>query len=197
VKFALFGYRAAAFCEYERTVDARLPTQNDQHSASLRLGMAGNATRKRRKRLDGTSGKFCGYRAARSCDHCHVQRTRSTYRTINTFADVCSLRRSCANPGDARPASKVPGCVCRRHHIMMMSSLQLRTTTTSSSSISLQRSAASRSARHATDYTQGEVTSQSLWSPYDHHFVGIIRHHALSYKANIYRVIQIKLNQLV
>ena len=57
--------------------------------------------------------------------------------------------------------------VCRRHHIMMMSSLQLRTTS-SSSSISLQRSAASRSARHATDYTQGEVTSQSLWSPYDH-----------------------------
>ena len=85
-------------------------------NASLRLGMAGNAMRKRRKRLDGTSGKFCGYRAARCCDHCHVQRTRSTYRTINTFADVCSLRRSCANPGDARPASKVPGCVSATSH---------------------------------------------------------------------------------
>jgi len=29
-------------------------------------------------------------------------------------------------------------------------------------------------------YTQGEVTSQSLWSRYDRHFVGITRHHALS-----------------
>jgi len=29
-------------------------------------------------------------------------------------------------------------------------------------------------------YTQGEVTSQSLWSPYDHHFVGISRYSALS-----------------
>jgi len=29
-------------------------------------------------------------------------------------------------------------------------------------------------------YTQGEVTSQSLWSRYDRHFVGITRHNALS-----------------
>jgi len=28
--------------------------------------------------------------------------------------------------------------------------------------------------------TQGEVTSQSLWSRYDRHFVGITRHNALS-----------------
>jgi len=32
----------------------------------------------------------------------------------------------------------------------------------------------------AVAYTQGEVTSQSLWSRYDHHFVGITRHDALS-----------------
>jgi len=29
-------------------------------------------------------------------------------------------------------------------------------------------------------YTQGEVTSQSLWSWYDRHFVGIMRHNVLS-----------------
>ena len=29
-------------------------------------------------------------------------------------------------------------------------------------------------------YTQGEVTSQNLWSQYDHHFVGITRHNASS-----------------
>jgi len=29
-------------------------------------------------------------------------------------------------------------------------------------------------------YTQGEVASQSLWSRYDRHFVGITRHNALS-----------------
>ena len=29
-------------------------------------------------------------------------------------------------------------------------------------------------------YTQGEVTSQSVWSRYDRHFVGITRHNALS-----------------
>ena len=29
-------------------------------------------------------------------------------------------------------------------------------------------------------YTLGEVTSQSLWSRYDRHFVGITRHNALS-----------------
>jgi len=28
--------------------------------------------------------------------------------------------------------------------------------------------------------TQGEVTSQSLWSRYDRHFVGVTRHNALS-----------------
>ena len=28
--------------------------------------------------------------------------------------------------------------------------------------------------------TQGEVTSQSLWSQYDSHFVGITRHNAFS-----------------
>ena len=32
----------------------------------------------------------------------------------------------------------------------------------------------------STFYTQGEVTSQSLWSRYDRHFVGITRHNALS-----------------
>ena len=30
------------------------------------------------------------------------------------------------------------------------------------------------------NYTRGEVTSQSLWSRYDRHFVGITRHNALS-----------------
>ena len=45
--------------------------------------------------------------------------------------------------------------------------------------------------------TQDEVTSQGLWSRYDRHFVGITRYNALSQMAKIYRVIQIKLNQLV
>ena len=43
-------------------------------------------------------------------------------------------------------------------------------------------------------YTQGKATSQSLRSPHDRHFVGITRY---SYTAKIYRVIQIKSNQLV
>jgi len=43
-------------------------------------------------------------------------------------------------------------------------------------------------------YTQGEVTSQSLWSRYDCHFVGITQCYALSQNAKIYCVIQIKLN---
>jgi len=34
------------------------------------------------------------------------------------------------------------------------------------------------------------VTSQSLWSRYDRHFVGIVRHNALSYMARIYRIVQ-------
>ena len=46
-------------------------------------------------------------------------------------------------------------------------------------------------------YTQGEMTSQSVWSRYERHFVGITRHNALSKMAKIWRVIQIKLNQLV
>jgi len=46
-------------------------------------------------------------------------------------------------------------------------------------------------------YTQGEVTSQSLRSRHDRHFVGITRHNALSYMAKIYRVIPMKRNQLV
>jgi len=46
-------------------------------------------------------------------------------------------------------------------------------------------------------YTQGKMTSHSLWSQYDRNFVGITRHNALSLMAKIYRVIQIKLNQLV
>ena len=46
-------------------------------------------------------------------------------------------------------------------------------------------------------YTQGEVTSQSLWSRYDRHFVGITRYNASSYMAKICRVIQLKLNQLL
>ena len=29
-------------------------------------------------------------------------------------------------------------------------------------------------------YRYGEVTSQSLWSRYDHHFVGLTRYNALS-----------------
>jgi len=35
----------------------------------------------------------------------------------------------------------------------------------------------SRSSDHK--YTQGEMTSQSLWSRYDRHFVGITRHNAV------------------
>ena len=48
-------------------------------------------------------------------------------------------------------------------------------------------------------YTQGEVMSQSLWSRYDRHFVGITLHNASTYMAKIYRVIQVglKLNQEV
>jgi len=46
-------------------------------------------------------------------------------------------------------------------------------------------------------YAQGEVTSQSLWSRYEPHFVGITRRNASSQMAKIYRVIQIKLNRLV
>ena len=38
-------------------------------------------------------------------------------------------------------------------------------------------------------YVQGEVTSRSLRSRYDRHFVGISWHNALSYTAKIYRVI--------
>jgi len=41
------------------------------------------------------------------------------------------------------------------------------------------------------------VTPQSLWSRYERHLVGIIRYNALNKMAKIYRVIQIKLNQLV
>ena len=33
---------------------------------------------------------------------------------------------------------------------------------------------------HRFTSTQGEVTSQSLWSRYDHHFVDITRYNALS-----------------
>jgi len=36
----------------------------------------------------------------------------------------------------------------------------------------------SADSRHS--YTQGEMTSQSQWSRYDRHFVGITRHNALS-----------------
>jgi len=46
-------------------------------------------------------------------------------------------------------------------------------------------------------YTSGEVTSQSLWSRYDRHFVGTTRYNALSYMAKIYRVMQTKLIQLL
>ena len=46
-------------------------------------------------------------------------------------------------------------------------------------------------------YTWSEVTSQSPWSRYDRHCVGITRHNALSEMAKIYRVIQAKLNQSV
>jgi len=41
------------------------------------------------------------------------------------------------------------------------------------------------------------MTSQNLWLRYDRHFVGITRYNALSSMAKSYRVIQIKLNQLV
>jgi len=46
-------------------------------------------------------------------------------------------------------------------------------------------------------YTWGEVTSQNLWPRYDRHFVGVKRHNVLGQMAKNYRVIQIKLNQLV
>jgi len=49
----------------------------------------------------------------------------------------------------------------------------------------------------STLYTLGEVTSQSLWSRYDRHFVGTTRYNALSYMAKIYRVMQTKLIQLL
>jgi len=45
--------------------------------------------------------------------------------------------------------------------------------------------------------TQGEVTSQNLWSRYDRHVVGITWHGVWSQKPKIYGVIRIKLNQLV
>jgi len=45
-------------------------------------------------------------------------------------------------------------------------------------------------------YTWGELTSQSLWSRYARHFVGITRYNVLHYMAKIYRVIQIKSNQI-
>jgi len=41
------------------------------------------------------------------------------------------------------------------------------------------------------------VMSQSLWSQYDRHFVGITRYNALTKTANIYSVIKIKLKPLV
>jgi len=44
-------------------------------------------------------------------------------------------------------------------------------------------------------YTEGDVTSQSLWSRDDRHFVGITRYNALRYMAKIDHVIRIKLNQ--
>ena len=46
-------------------------------------------------------------------------------------------------------------------------------------------------------FTQGEMTSQRLWSRYDRHSVGLTRCNAFRYMAKIYRVIQIKLNPLV
>jgi len=46
-------------------------------------------------------------------------------------------------------------------------------------------------------YTWGEVTSQSLCSRYDRHFVGITRYNSSSQMAKICRIIQINLNQLV
>jgi len=46
-------------------------------------------------------------------------------------------------------------------------------------------------------HNYGEVMSQSLWSRYDRHFVGITLYNALSSIAKIYRVIQIKLDQLI
>ena len=41
------------------------------------------------------------------------------------------------------------------------------------------------------------MTSQSLWSRYGRQFVGITREIALSEMAMMYRVVQIKMNQLV
>jgi len=46
-------------------------------------------------------------------------------------------------------------------------------------------------------YRIGEVTSQSLCSRYDRHFVGITRYNSSSQMAKICRIIQINLNQLV
>ena len=43
-------------------------------------------------------------------------------------------------------------------------------------------------------YTEGEVTSQSLWSRYDRHFVGITRHDAELNGEDLSRVIRVKLN---
>ena len=51
--------------------------------------------------------------------------------------------------------------------------------------------------KSAVAYTQGKVTSQTLWSQYDGHFVGITRHNAFSEMAKICRFIQIKLNHFV
>ena len=45
--------------------------------------------------------------------------------------------------------------------------------------------------------TQGEVTSQNLWSRYDRHVVGITWLDVWSLKATIYGVIHVKLNQIV
>jgi len=45
--------------------------------------------------------------------------------------------------------------------------------------------------------TQGEVMPQSVRSRDGRHFVGITRYNASSKMAKIYRVIEIKLNQLV
>jgi len=41
-----------------------------------------------------------------------------------------------------------------------------------------------------TMYTEGKVTSQNLWSPYDHHLVGKTRHNVWNQGAKIYRVVQ-------
>jgi len=46
-------------------------------------------------------------------------------------------------------------------------------------------------------YTQGKVTSHSLWSRHGRHFVAITRHNVWSEGTKIYCVIQTKLKQLV